>query len=57
MTEPATPRPSFGLALGGAARTLGKLHRRALADLDADFPGWMLLTSLRSRPRRCPSRR
>jgi hypothetical protein len=28
---------------------MGKLHRRALADLDCDFPTWMLLTLLAQR--------
>jgi hypothetical protein len=46
MTEYAAPRPSFGRALGEVARKLGKLHRRALADFDSDFPSWMLLTLL-----------
>ena len=46
MTEHAAPRPSFGRALGEVARKMGKLHRRALADLDSDFPSWMLLTLL-----------
>lgn len=46
MTENITPHPSFGRALGEAARKINKLHRRALADFDADFPTWMLLTLL-----------
>ena len=46
MIEHAAPRPSLGLALGEAARKLGKLHRRALAELGSDFPSWMLLTLL-----------
>lgn len=46
MTGDATPRPSFGLALGGAARKVGKLHRLALAEYGTDFPTWMLLTLL-----------
>lgn len=49
MTEHAAPRPSFGLALGEAARKMSKLHRRALADFDSDFPSWMLLTLLTQR--------
>jgi len=49
MTEPVPPRPTFGLALGEAARKLGKLHRRALADLGSDFSNWMLLTLLAQR--------
>ena len=46
MIENPTPRPSFGRALGEAARQLTKLHRRALADCGSDFPSWMLLTLL-----------
>ncbi|MEY9838110.1 hypothetical protein [Streptacidiphilus sp. EB103A] len=46
MSENPTPRPSFGRALGEAARQLTRLHRRALADCGTDFPGWMLLTLL-----------
>jgi DNA-binding MarR family transcriptional regulator len=46
MTENPTPRPSFGRVLAETARNLGKLHRRALADFDSDFPSWMLLTLL-----------
>jgi DNA-binding MarR family transcriptional regulator len=49
MTRHATPGPSLGLVLGEAARKMGKLHRRALADLDSDFPSWMLLTLLAQR--------
>nr|ADK32575.1 hypothetical protein [Microbispora corallina] len=49
MTETATPRPSLGRALGEAARKVGKLHRRALADFDTGFPDWMLLTLLAER--------
>lgn len=49
MTEHPAPRPTFGLALGAAARKLTKLHRRALADFDSDFPSWMLLTLLAER--------
>src|SRR4051794_26918352 len=41
-----TPQPTFGRALGEAARWLTKLHRRALADLVCDFPTWMLYTLL-----------
>ena len=44
MTHP--PQPTFGRALGEAARWLTKLHRRALADYDCDFPTWMLYTLL-----------
>jgi hypothetical protein len=47
MTENPTPRPSFGRALGEAARKINKLHRRALTDFESDFPSWMLLTLLR----------
>jgi hypothetical protein len=46
MTGSRGPRPSLGRALGEVARSLGKLHRRALADFDSDFPSWMLLTLL-----------
>lgn len=46
MIEEPAVRPSFGRALGEAARKLSKLHRRALADLDSDFPSWMLLALL-----------
>lgn len=42
-----TENPSFGRAVAEAARKIGKLHRRALADLGSDFPSWMLLTLLR----------
>ncbi|MFI9597784.1 hypothetical protein [Nonomuraea sp. NPDC052265] len=41
------PRPSLGRAFGETARLIGKLHRRALADFDSDFPTWMLLTLLK----------
>jgi DNA-binding MarR family transcriptional regulator len=44
MTANPAPRPSFGRALGETSRLIGKLHRRALADFDTDFPTWMLLT-------------
>ncbi|MEW9531641.1 MarR family winged helix-turn-helix transcriptional regulator [Microbispora sp. NPDC049125] len=46
--NPANPasRPSLGRALGEMSRLVGKLHRRALADFDSDFPTWMLLTLL-----------
>jgi hypothetical protein len=49
LTAPAThpePRPSLGRTLGETSRLIGKLHHRALADFDADFPTWMLLTLL-----------
>lgn len=49
MPENPAPRPSFGRALGEAARTMTKLHRRALADFDCDFPSWMLFTLLREK--------
>src|SRR6185369_17893921 len=44
MTANSAPRPSFGRALGETSSQIGKLHRRALADFDTDFPTWMLLT-------------
>jgi DNA-binding MarR family transcriptional regulator len=44
MTANPAPRPSFGRALGETSSLIGKLHRRALADFDTDFPTWMLLT-------------
>ncbi|MFI6177509.1 hypothetical protein ACIA8R_18415 [Nonomuraea sp. NPDC051191] len=47
MTVNPGPRPSLGRALGETARLIGRLHRRALADFDADFPTWMLLTLLK----------
>ncbi|GAA1714871.1 MarR family winged helix-turn-helix transcriptional regulator [Fodinicola feengrottensis] len=47
MTE--HPLPSFGLALGEAARKIGKLHRRALAEAGSDFPSWMLLVLLKEK--------
>jgi len=43
------PRPSFGRALAEAARKMTKLHRRALADFDSDFPSWMLYTLLKEK--------
>ncbi len=46
MTANPAPRPSFGRALGETSSLVGKLHRRALADFDTDFPTWMLLTLL-----------
>ncbi|NUP67167.1 MAG: hypothetical protein HOW71_33920 [Nonomuraea sp.] len=46
MTVNSGSRPSLGRAFGEAARLIGKLHRRALADFDSDFPTWMLLTLL-----------
>ncbi|QFY06904.1 hypothetical protein GBF35_09530 [Nonomuraea phyllanthi] len=46
MTVNPESRPSLGRALGETARLIGKLHRRALADFDSDFPTWMLLTLL-----------
>ncbi|CAG6394983.1 hypothetical protein NMG29_03300 [Streptomyces cocklensis] len=48
-THTATPRPSFGQALGQAARQVGKLHHRALTDFDTDFPTWMLMTLLKEK--------
>ena len=54
MTGNPAPRPSFGRALGEAARKLGKLHRRALADLGTDFPSWMLMTLLTERAAAVP---
>ncbi|MET8143167.1 hypothetical protein ABZU32_22930 [Sphaerisporangium sp. NPDC005288] len=49
MTVNPQSRPSFGRALGETARLIGKLHRRALADLDSDFPTQMLLTLLKEK--------
>lgn len=49
MTDNPAPRPSFGRALGEAARQLTKLHHRALADFDCDFPSWMLYTLLKEK--------
>ena len=49
-----TQNPSFGRAVAEAARKIGKLHRRALADLDSDFPSWMLLTLLREQSSALP---
>ena len=49
MTENPAPRPSFGRALGEAAHKMTKLHRRALADFDCDFPSWMLYTLLKEK--------
>jgi DNA-binding MarR family transcriptional regulator len=46
MTVNPASRPSLGRALGELNRLVGKLHRRALADFDSDFPTWMLLTLL-----------
>jgi DNA-binding MarR family transcriptional regulator len=46
VPENPARRPSFGRALGEAARKMTKLHRRALADFDSDFPSWMLYTLL-----------
>ncbi|MEU8057830.1 MarR family winged helix-turn-helix transcriptional regulator [Microbispora bryophytorum] len=46
MTVNPESRPSLGRAFGETARLIGKLHRRALADFDSDFPTWMLLTLL-----------
>jgi DNA-binding MarR family transcriptional regulator len=46
MTVNPASRPSFGRALGETSRLIGKLHHRALADFDSDFPTWMLLTLL-----------
>lgn len=49
MNDNPVPRPSFGQALGQTSRQVGKLHHRALADFDTDFPTWMLLTSLKEK--------
>src|SRR5262249_44279720 len=49
MTVNQASRPSFGRALGETSFLIGKLHRRALADFDTDFPTWMLLTLLEER--------
>lgn len=46
MTENPGERPSLGRALGETSRLIGKLHHRALADYETDFPTWMLLTLL-----------
>ena len=46
MTVNPASQPSLGRALGEANRMIGKLHHRALADFDSDFPTWMLLTLL-----------
>lgn len=46
MTVNPVSRPSLGRALGELNRLVGKLHRRALADLDSDFSTWMLLNLL-----------
>ncbi|HEU5333851.1 MAG TPA: hypothetical protein VFU73_13820 [Actinocrinis sp.] len=46
MTENPPPRPSFGRALGETSRLIKKLHDRATAGHDTDFPTWMLLTLL-----------
>ncbi len=47
MTTDPAPRPSLGRALGELNRLVGKLHHKALADFDSDFPSWMLLTLLK----------
>lgn len=47
MTAKFTSQPTLGRALGELNRLVGKLHRRALADFDTDFPTWMLLTLLK----------
>jgi hypothetical protein len=49
MPDNPAPRPSFGRALGEAARQMTKLHRHALADFDCDFPSWMLYTLLKEK--------
>jgi DNA-binding MarR family transcriptional regulator len=49
MPDNPAPRPSFGRALAEAARRMTKLHRRALADFDSDFPTWMLYTLLKEK--------
>ncbi|MFE2431616.1 MarR family winged helix-turn-helix transcriptional regulator [Streptomyces sp. NPDC059373] len=49
MPDNPAPRPSFGRALGEAARQMTKLHRRALTDFDSDFPSWMLYTLLKEK--------
>jgi DNA-binding MarR family transcriptional regulator len=46
MTVNPASRPSLGRALGELNYLIGKLHRRALAHFDSDFPTWMLLTLL-----------
>jgi DNA-binding MarR family transcriptional regulator len=46
MTQNAAPPPSFGQAVAETARQLRKVHHRALADFDTDFPTWMLFTVL-----------
>jgi DNA-binding MarR family transcriptional regulator len=49
MTVNPASRPSFGRVLGETSRLIGKLHQRALADFDSDFPTWMLLTLLQEK--------
>jgi DNA-binding MarR family transcriptional regulator len=46
MTQNAAPPRSFGQAVAETARQLRKVHHRALADFDTDFPTWMLFTVL-----------
>ncbi|WP_405484888.1 MarR family winged helix-turn-helix transcriptional regulator [Nocardia sp. NBC_00511] len=46
MTNP-TPPMTLGRALGEASSRVQKLHRRATADFDVDFPTWMLFQLLR----------
>ncbi|MCU1645545.1 MAG: hypothetical protein JWN03_5820 [Nocardia sp.] len=46
MTQNPAPRPSLGRALGETAHKIKKLHDRALADQNTDFPTWMLFTLL-----------
>lgn len=46
MTLKPASRVSFGRAPGETARLIGKLHHRALADLDSKVAIWMSLTLL-----------
>jgi DNA-binding MarR family transcriptional regulator len=49
MTQNPVPAPSFGQVLAETARELRKVHHRALADYDTDFPTWMLFTMLKEK--------
>lgn len=49
MTQIPAPGPSFGQVLAETARQLRKVHHRALADFDTDFPTWMLFTMLKEK--------
>ena len=49
MTQNPAPGPSFGQVLAETARELRKVHHRALADYDTDFPTWMLFTMLKEK--------